>query len=80
MEKKSFSKTIKVQAFTDKNGLPTCAIDFGTGEVCKFYRTTRFGCTETCVFIDNNYNLNRRDKGEGSLIPCKECPLWDMKS
>lgn len=75
------AKNIPVVGYTDKNGLPTCAINFETGEVCSFYRTQRFGCNETCLFAEVGQRglsamLFRRENGNGSLIPCKECLVW----
>ena len=79
-------KQIEVEAFTDRAGNPTCAANFQTGEVCKFYRTQRFGCHETCVFAEDNgkYSdgMQRRtspngEEGFGPLIPLKTCPIWN---
>jgi hypothetical protein len=78
-------KQIEVEAFTDGAGRPTCATNFQTGEVCKFYRTQRFGCHETCIFAEDNgkYSdgMQRRTSltgvaGDGTLIPLKTCPIW----
>lgn len=71
----------KVKRYRDKENNPTCAIDFQTGEICIFYRTQRFGCNETCVFAVDRGNyyqtMQRRKKGEGTLIPLKQCPIWE---
>lgn len=78
------SHNIVVDRYYDHDGNPTCAINFPCGEVCKFYRTQRMGCNETCVFA-NNVNgymevLNRRGNAqEGSLIPLPYCPIWENK-
>ena len=73
-------RQISVTAYRDSKGNPCCAGDFSTGEVCKFYRTQRFGVNETCVFADQSgryaKTLERRNGGNGSLIPCAECPVW----
>jgi hypothetical protein len=76
-------KRIEVITYRDSDNNPTCAIDFNTGEVCRFYRTQRFGVNETCVFAeqDGKYTqtLNRRRDGLGTLIPCGNCPIWNKK-
>ena len=72
----SEEKTITVKAYRDKDGLPTCAVDFRTGEFCQFLRVTRFGILHVCA-IDQSDGLWRRGgKGEGSLIPCEKCIAW----
>jgi hypothetical protein len=73
-------KKIEVEIYVDKQGAPTCASNFETGEVCIFYRTTKFGAIETCSFADNSGRyaspLERKNNGEGSLIPGKFCKVW----
>ena len=77
-------KRIEVVFYRDSENNPTCAIDFNKGEVCKFYRTQRFGTNETCVFSDQNgkyaQTLNRRKDGLGTLIPCENCPIWNKNN
>lgn len=72
--------TIEFERYIDQNGLPTCACDFPTGEVCKFYRTQRFGCHETCLFASENsygiYSSLKRRNNNGTLIPGDWCPLF----
>ena len=74
---------IKVDAYVDKDNLPTCAIDFNCGKVCKFYRTQRMGFNETCVFAESGGSyteeMERRGEGTGTLIPVKKCPIWNVK-
>ena len=74
-------KTIEVAAYQNKDGLPSCADNFDTGEVCIFYRCQKFGTWETCVFAREglkglNEHLQRRDGGKGLLIPLKDCIIW----
>ena len=68
-----------VDAYTH-NGHPLCAKDFSKGEVCRFYINQRMGMNETCLFADKSgkywQELNRRDNGEGTLIPMDNCPVW----
>ncbi len=45
---------LPVIRYRDKAGNPTCAADFQTGDVCKFYRTQRLGIGETCVFAETH--------------------------
>jgi hypothetical protein len=77
---------LPVIRYRDKDGNPTCATDFETGDVCKFYRTQRLGTIETCVFAEAYSNskyaaaMERRDSpqgpGMGTLIPGVWCPVW----
>jgi len=74
---------IKEIRYKDNNGQPTCAIDFQKNIICKYYRTQKFGCVETCVFApDSGYYglsecLERRNNDKGTLIPGKWCPLFE---
>lgn len=74
---------LQINRFYDKEGNPTCAINFPTGDVCIFYATQSYGCHETCWFADKNGKkfepLRRRKNSEGTLIPNKECPVWKDK-
>ena len=74
MDMQKETRQITVPAYRDKEGNPCCAIDFNSGEVCLFYRTARFGTHEICNFT--NLNLQRRNNGGGTLIPCAQCPIW----
>ena len=67
---------------------PTCAVDFETGDVCKFYRTQRLGIRGNLRFCRNADthskfadNMMRRDGRKapdmGSLIPGDWCPVWE---
>lgn len=66
-----------VDRYTDDEGNHCCAKHF-PDEVCIFYRTSHFGTSETCVFIDplRESHLDRRNQGLGTLIPCSNCPIW----
>ena len=83
MTKNSEQFYLVITRYRDKNGLPTCAINFETGDICIFYRTQRVGVNETCVFTEDyghyQEKLTRRDGGEGSLIPLKQCPIWERE-
>lgn len=72
--------SLTVVRYRTKDGLPTCAANFETGEVCMFYATQRFGCSETCLFSDKSdriwQSMARRDQGRGTLIPLATCPVW----
>jgi len=71
---------IEVVRYRDKDGKPTCAKNFDTGEVCLFYTAQRFGTHEACWFSDKSgkfwETMRRRNDGIGSLIPLNNCPLW----
>jgi hypothetical protein len=61
-----------------RDGVPTCAVDFEKGDVCKFLRLKKFGTVEVCGF--NEAKLWRRgEDGLGNIIPDKHCPLWGYK-
>jgi len=61
---------LRIKRYTDKDGSPTCAKDFRTGEVCQFLYTKRFGSILMC-------NLYEHELYEDSPIqPLKQCELW----
>lgn len=78
---------IDVEVFFDPEGNRTCAKDFQTGKVCKYYRTQKFGVLETCAFAPDGHKgyletLRRRGtdgslygNGMGYLIPGDWCPI-----
>lgn len=75
---------ITVTRYRDNEGNPTCALNFATGEVCRFMRTQRYGCNETCVFAPELYSgytacMERRSNGNGRLIPGEWCPLFETE-
>ena len=81
MEGQKESVMIPFDQYRDKDGEPTCAINFNTNEVCAFYRTQSFGTRETCVFApslgDKKQTLNRRgEQSLGTLIPGDFCILF----
>ncbi len=67
---------IPVIRFRDPQGRPTCAVNFETGEHCRFLAVTHMGTREVCAFHVEPEPLYRRDLGLGSLEPCNLCPLW----
>lgn len=73
---------LTVNRYRTSEGKPTCACDFSKNEVCEFYRTQRFGMSETCLFAPDSYNgykenMNREGKDQlGFLIPGSWCPLF----
>jgi len=71
---------IHTTRYRDDEGLPTCALNFKTGEACEFHCTAKFGTVDTCIFaIGENgppSRLERRDGGKGLLIPGNWCPLF----
>jgi len=66
-------KQITVKAYRDKDGLPTCAVNFRTGDICQFQLLERFGPVAVCAV--SRIELDRRDD-VGSLIPCEKCIVW----
>lgn len=75
--KEEFS--LQMARYRDAEGVPACAANFQTGEVCQFYMTYNFGTKEIC-FFDMDSRLFRRKHGDGSLIPCEKCPVWKEKT
>lgn len=69
-------KSIDIKAYIDKNNNPCCAESFYDNKVCIFYRTSRMGCNEICIFLDQL--LERRGSGEGTLRP-HDLALFGMK-
>lgn len=74
--------TLTIKRFRDKEGNPTCARNFQTGEVCQFFTTTRFGSIEMCGYLNDAEHidevLERRNGSLGYLIPSRTCPLWNL--
>lgn len=74
------ASSIPIVRYRDKDGNPTCAVDFPAGKVCVFCATQKFGCSETCLFADKDgqrwAEMQRRDGGYGTLIPLQTCPIW----
>lgn len=76
---------LEVTRFRDHSGNETCAVDFLTGRICEFYRTIKMGGAETCVFAPDTAGkyhtelLERRDGGEGTLIPGTWCRVWQKE-
>lgn len=81
--------SLQVERYRDPDGNPTCAIDFDTDKVCRFYRTGKFGLTDTCVFAKgygvqsftspsdlSDVMFRRGPDGLGLLIPLYYCPVW----
>jgi len=68
-------KQITVKAYRDKDGLPTCAASFPSGQVCMFLYHVKFGTMEICSVAQSP--LQRRGQDQcGSLIPCENCIVW----
>lgn len=77
------TRSISITAFKDGDK-PCCARDFNKGEVCTFYRSSHMGTREFCGVSYNNdgsfQELERRGKdGTGTLIPCRDCPVWNSR-
>lgn len=73
-------RTITVTAYRTPDGNPTCAKDFGSGEMCIFLRSTRWGSADVCALdVDHGRKKNglqRDNLGNGYLIPCEGCIVW----
>lgn len=75
--------TIKMIRYFTEDEIPTCAFNFQTGEVCKFYCTRKTGMTGTLEYCALNISniLERGKNGAeiGYLIPGKYCIFKDEK-
>ena len=72
--------TIKMIRYFTEDKIPTCALNFQTGEVCKFYCTRRTGTLEYCA-LDVSSILERENNGVeiGYLIPGEYCIFKDER-
>ena len=73
--------TIKIARYRDPAGLPTCAANFNTRNVCRFYATRKLGQDEICLIAGDKIgkhpeSISRRADSNGSLVPLKDCPVW----
>jgi hypothetical protein len=66
--------TITLTRYRTPSGKHTCAAQF-PDQVCRLYRTQRFGCEESCGWTGEL--LERENNGARYLQPCHECPLRD---
>lgn len=77
---------LPVSRYRDREGNPTCAVDFRSGEVCPYLMGSNFGTREHCFWDlkrseSRKYPLLKRrhgvtGPGDGTLIPQSKCPLW----
>ena len=58
MSKKTI--TLKIDKYFTDDGKHTCALNFKTGDVCKFHGTKRMGTLDVCL-LNPGENLNRYD-------------------
>jgi hypothetical protein len=66
---------LKIERYRDKDGMPCCALDFETHDVCQFWASRKMGQLEFCAYAGKR--LYRRGEDRlGTLIPCAECPVW----
>jgi len=71
------TKIIVVPVYRDKEGNPTCAAHFPTGEVCKFLRLEGLGSIPICGANAKSVRLYDNDGGGAGFIrPSEVCPLW----
>jgi len=70
---------LPVTRYRDDDGLPACAANFATADVCVFWRSKSFGQREVCWWEGGTLLHRRGEKGNGTLIPQDNCPLWCMK-
>jgi len=78
----SIDVTIEVTAYRNLNGTPTCAIDFTTGHVCKFYRSIGIQGYELCGYTEDHLRRDVEEDGNfayGYLVPCSKCPIHHKK-
>jgi hypothetical protein len=60
------------------DGVPTCAANFNTADVCVFYGTRGMcGKNEFCSWTGTDLNRQTLENGKpGFLVPASQCPLW----
>ena len=66
---------LPVKTYFTPDGEPTCAIDFNSGQVCKFLILEKFGMAEVCLFNLGVWLDRRGDRKTGYLIPGDRCPI-----
>lgn len=65
-------RTIKIEAYRDPDGRPTCLSDFQEKSMCQFLRFQRFGTLCNCAAACGD--VHRDDSG--FLRPVEGCPVW----
>lgn len=80
--------SIPVKRYRTDAGVPTCARNFQSGEVCVFLDGSLFlyGTGGNCLFIESTTNQGvARYKAlveagkSGFLEPHKDCPIWNKQ-
>jgi hypothetical protein len=66
-------RTLGIPVYTSPSGSPTCALNFGEGQICPFLQLSNFGQVSLCFFVRDG-KLWREDE---FLVPDKNCPLWN---
>ena len=71
------TKIIVVPVYRDKEGNPTCASHFPSGEVCKFLRLVGLRDSPNCGVGAKSVQLYDKHGGDAGFIqPSDTCPLW----
>ena len=69
--------TLEIERYTDDKGQKTCSLNIPLKQYCIFLKVGKFGTIEVCSFNEEEEKLQRRDNGVGTIIPCKNCRLWN---
>ena len=68
-------KTIEIKAYETSQGKPTCALNFNTGQFCKFLGTTKMGFSDICML--SGKEISREDYYTGWFQPNDGCIVWN---
>ena len=60
---------VEIVRYRDKEGQPTCALNFQSWDVCKFLGTRKFGQEGVCMLCPDAVLLRRLGTGCDTLIP-----------
>lgn len=66
-------RSVVMTAYQTPEGAPTCAVDFPSGQVCKFMRSRKFGLVDFCSCTGGDIH---RANGDGYTLVQDECPVW----
>lgn len=67
----SETKTIKIQAYRDRDGKPTCSSSHAAQKSCRLLNSRTFGSVWVCGWTGEDL-----DYSFGFIRPHQLCPLW----
>lgn len=78
-----FQKTLKIDAYKGKDGLPTCSRGVGSDNTCSLLSFQKLGTLPFCMYNPQVVLTRRTGKqgpGTGYITPCADCPIWNRKT